>query len=371
VSISDVKHQDHAIEVLQSALQGDRLAHGYIFYGPSGVGKTMAAREFAKLLLCEDPREITPARAQRLTTQQDNCGECQSCRLIRAGTHPDYHVIYKELIRLMPGRKDHKAAELGVDVIRRELIDKVGLRPALGLAKVFVILQAHKLTRSAQNAMLKTLEEPPDGTYIILLAERIITLLPTIRSRAQAVSFGLLPEDFVRQRLASAGADERNQRFYSRFVPGQMGLALELFELGVYDLNERLGKDLAGLEPAGADDLAEWIVQQGKQLVEKVQSRIPPNVGSPAESELNRRAVGRILGLAGGFYDDALRRKLGIDRRWITNIDQIRFINRLAERYTSAQLQEKIGMVRQAQMFLEGKVNQNLLVSGLTARLAD
>jgi len=372
VSICDVRHQDKAIEILQLGLHSDRVAHGYIFSGPGGVGKALAAREFARTLLCPNRRTIEPPPGRRPASWYDSCSQCESCRLVTADTHPDYHLIYKELVTLIPGKERHKATELGIDVIRTELIERVGLQPGLGHGKVFIILEAHRLSRSAQNAMLKTLEEPPPGTYIILIAEQLGSLLPTTRSRAQVVQFVLLPDQFVDDRLTEAGAEPSQRRFFSRLVPGQLGLALELFTLGVYDLNERLGRDLAALDLTSSDDLAQWIVDQTKELAEKMQSLATQEVkGAPSESELTRAGLRRVLGLIGGFYHDALRRKLGLGESCIINVNHVRFIDELAHRQTVEQLQEKLGHLRDAQTFLDANVNQNLLLAGLLARLAD
>lgn len=366
MSMSDIQHQDHALDILQRGMRSDRLAHGYIFYGPDGVGKTMAAKEFGKVLLCEDRRQAESS------SWQDSCDRCQSCKLVDASTHPDFHEIYKELITLIPGKERHKATELGIDVIRGEVIEKVGLHPALGRAKLFVVREADKLSRSAQNAMLKTLEEPPAGTYVVLLTERLNSLLPTTRSRAHAVRFGLLPDGFVRQRLTDAGADAARQRFFCRLAPGQLGLALELFQLGVYDLNEELGEGLAGLDAATADDFAQRMAERAKDLAEKMQSRVPDDAPArPSDSERNRAALRRTLGLIGGFYHDALRRRLGFDDNWVANIGQISLIDRIAEPRAVGDLQVKIDQVRDAMVFLGGNVNQNLLLSGLMARLAE
>ncbi len=372
MSISDIRHQARAIDTLQRGFQCDRLAHGYVFSGPEGIGKELTARQFAKVLLCGHRQKIKQNEKSTMESWLDSCGSCQSCKLVDASTHPDYHLIYKELITLISGKERHKATELGIDVIRQELVDKAQLRPSLGDAKVFVILEAHKLSRSAQNAMLKTLEEPPPGTYIILVTQRLGDLLPTIRSRTQTVRFGLLTDEFVTKMLADAGADGLQQRFFSKLVPGQAGLALELYELGVYDLNERLGKDLAVLELASSDDLAQWVSDQSKELVEKMQAVYGQDViAKPSESELTRMAMRRIMGLLGGFYQDALRVCVGLDRNWVINDQQITFINQLAADTGVEKLQGKLDALRDAQALLDRNVNQNLLLSGLMAGLAD
>src|SRR5579862_5608149 len=158
--------QDRAIEQLRQAYRSDRLPHGLIFGGPIGVGKATTAAALATLFLCEHPKKDSA------------CGKCQSCVLMSAGNHPDFHGIYKELVRLE--FKDRKAIDLSIDVIRPYLIQPAGLKASMGRGKVFVVEQADYMNAAAQNSMLKTLEEPVGRTLIILLCEQPGSMLPTI-----------------------------------------------------------------------------------------------------------------------------------------------------------------------------------------------
>src|SRR5438105_3193721 len=148
ISFADILDQKQAVEWLQRAYEANRLPHGMIFAGPVGVGKVTTAAALAALLLCEHPKI------------NDSCGQCDSCRVLAAGNHPDFRVITKELIRQHDKTGESKAVEFSIKVIRPELVDRAGRKSVLGRAKVFVIEQAELLTAGAQNAMLKTLEEP-------------------------------------------------------------------------------------------------------------------------------------------------------------------------------------------------------------------
>src|SRR5207244_10003726 len=151
------------------AWRADRMPHAMLFAGPVGVGKATTARALGALWLCGNPQGDAP------------CGKCESCRLFDAGNHPDYHVILKELIRYHDRTGTSKGIDLSIHVIVPELLDKAALKSALGRGKVFVIEQAELLNSSAANAMLKTLEEPPGRTIIILLTDQPELLLPTIK----------------------------------------------------------------------------------------------------------------------------------------------------------------------------------------------
>ena len=153
------------------------------------------------------------------------------CILMSAGNHPDFHSIYRELIEFHPDPKvrGRKALDLGVDVIREFLIAAAGSRPVRGRAKVYVVREAERMNVPAQNALLKTLEEPPPDTYIVLVTSSAARLLPTTRSRAQMVPFGALPPEFVRERLRASEKDltDAEARFLATVSEGRLGPALE------------------------------------------------------------------------------------------------------------------------------------------------
>src|SRR6185312_16438132 len=177
------------------AYLADRLPHGLIFAGPVGVGKATTARALAALLLCENPKDTTP------------CGSCSSCTSFAANTHPDYHVVTKELIRYHDKTGKSKGIDLSIHVLRPELIEPAGRKAVMGRGKVFVVEQAELMNPQAQNALLKTLEEPAGRTLIVLLTDQPNALLPTIRSRCQLISFASLDSQVVRDQLAARGID--------------------------------------------------------------------------------------------------------------------------------------------------------------------
>src|SRR5687768_9168926 len=156
--LAEIFGQDAAIETITRAYEADRLPHGMIFAGPAGVGKATTARALAKLFLCEKPKKTEP------------CNKCDSCRVFDAGNHPDFHRVYKELIRIE--FKDRKAIDLPVPVVREFLLEPAGRKTVMGRGKVFVVEQAEAMNAQAQNALLKTLEEPLGRTLIILLTDQ-------------------------------------------------------------------------------------------------------------------------------------------------------------------------------------------------------
>src|SRR5215212_8247590 len=194
LTLSDIFGQETAITWLSEAYGENRLPHGLIFSGPAGVGKATTARALAAVFLCEKPKAGTPPLP---------CGKCPSCTLFASDNHPDFHAIYKELIRLT--KPDSVAKDLAVDVMRDYLLIPAARKPNMNRGKVFMVEQADLMNPQAQNACLKTLEEPEGRALIILLTDQVNCLLPTIRSRCQMVPFSCLPEPVVRKELEKRG----------------------------------------------------------------------------------------------------------------------------------------------------------------------
>ena len=364
MSITDISYQDQAIDCFQQALVSGRLSHAYILTGPSGVGKFSTAKQLAKILLCDKPVKINHGT--------DSCGKCQSCTLVRAGNHPDLHLVYKELIATISGKELHKATELGIDVIRQEVIEKIGKKAFVGKNKIFIISEAHLMSRAAQNALLKTLEEPPQNTYLFLICDHLGALLSTIRSRAQTLVFKILPDSFIYDRLIQAGANEKQGQYLTKFAAGRLAAALELFRLGVYDLKEKIGKDLAVIDPVFADDFASWILEESKTLAQKMIDDKDEELteAEVSESEMNRKALKLILSLIGNFCSDSLRYSLGFEEKTLTSSDQIKTVKALAEKNTIEQLRKKIMDLQEAEKLIDANVNVTLVVTNVVNALA-
>lgn len=184
MNFETVLGQGQAKHILDRALEHGTVAHAYLFYGPESVGKKRTALEFAKALNCAP------------SGPQSACGECPSCRKIELGQHPDVFL-------LEPTKKaSSRDVSISIDEIR-DLQKKLGFTPYEGRYKVAVIDGVEKMNLQACNAFLKTLEEPPASTVLILVTANPYQMLPTIISRCQGVRFHPLPQEALRAILES------------------------------------------------------------------------------------------------------------------------------------------------------------------------
>jgi DNA polymerase-3 subunit delta' len=264
LTFNDIFGQERAIESLRRAYLSDCLPHGLIFAGPAGVGKATAARALGAVFLCEKPREDLA------------CGKCASCRVFEAGNHPDYHVIVKEMVRAYDKTGESKATDLSINVIRPELIEAAGRKAAMSRGKVFVIEQAELMSSAAQNASLKTLEEPQGRTIIILLATQAGALLPTIRSRCQIIRFVPLERDVVQRELEKRRISKSDAADAADLTDGSLGVAMWWLEDGVIararELRDKMERLLSG-QVRG--DLPEWFKKASDEYAEKQLVRDP------------------------------------------------------------------------------------------------
>ena len=167
---AEVRGQDHVTTALRNAVRDDRVTHAYLFSGPRGTGKTSTARILAKAMNCDAPEDGEP------------CGRCDSCVAIAAGTSFDVHEL-------------DAASNNGVDAMR-DLVARASLATP-GRWKVYIVDEVHMLSTAASNALLKTLEEPPEHVVFVLATTDQQKVLPTIRSRTQHYEFHLLGEDVL------------------------------------------------------------------------------------------------------------------------------------------------------------------------------
>jgi len=203
----DIIGHAQVVDRLKKDMAGDRLSHAYLFVGPDGVGKNSVASLFGAAMLCAH------ADVEALP-----CGDCLACGKIARFNHPDFHVLETE-----KGKK-----WIRIEQVRR-LQTSMALRPFESERRVIVVDNADRMNEAAQNAFLKTLEEPPPGTLIIMVAPGTQSLLPTIVSRCRIERFGpLKTEELSKILVDKRGLDENEANLIAGMVSGSVGAALAI-----------------------------------------------------------------------------------------------------------------------------------------------
>jgi DNA polymerase-3 subunit delta' len=250
---SDLIAQDRALGPLRSALRRGALHHAYLFGGPEGVGKARAARLLAQAANCE-------ASAPSAGGRDDACGTCGPCRKIARGVHPDVIVLSEERAMAKAGTWEPKGGrtpskDIVVDQVR-DLVDRrLSLKRFEGRRRFVLIDPADAMNPQAQNALLKTLEEPPEDTTLVLVASSPDSLLPTIRSRCLRVPFAPIPADAVAARLVADGHPPDKARLAAALSGGSLGRALAADDEAL-EARAAAVRGAAALDP---DDAGAWL----------------------------------------------------------------------------------------------------------------
>lgn len=306
--LRDLIGNERIAAALARAAARDRLPHALLFAGPDGVGKRTFALELAKAVTCARP------------TDGDACGTCESCRRADAGEHADIRVY-------VPDGTFHKIAQM------RELAREAQYRPFENRRRVLVVDAAHKMRDEAANAILKTLEEPPPSTLIILVTDQPYALLGTIRSRCQIMRFAPIEPDAIERFLSARyrrPADET--RLLSRVAAGRIGRALSL-DLSVYRDRRKEMLGLVEILASGGDRLrlmkaAQFLADVGRKDRSELEARIEILVGlgrdvyaltlgEPAERLANADIVARLEQIAAAVTAERVA-------TWIDAVERLR-----------------------------------------------
>lgn len=204
-SFKDVVGHKDILKYISSAVENNRVSYAYILNGERGSGKKMLANLFAMTLLCE-------------TGDNEPCGKCHSCKQAESGNHPDIIRVTHE-----------KPNSISVDDIRTQVNNTVDIKPYQGPYKVYIIPQADMMTPQAQNAILKTIEEPPSYAVFLLLTENAETLLPTINSRCVMLKLRNIKDTLIKKYLMeNLEIPDYKADMCTAFAQGNMGRAIML-----------------------------------------------------------------------------------------------------------------------------------------------
>jgi DNA polymerase-3 subunit delta' len=278
---------DRVVEQFRRALARGRLASSFLFVGPAGIGKRSFALKLAQALLC----------STRAEEALDPCGQCPSCVQVTAGTHPDLDLIAKPSdksflpLDLLIGDREHRN--------REGLCHRIALKPFMGGRKIAIIDDADDLNQEGANCLLKTLEEPPRRSMLVLIGTSPARQLPTIRSRCQLVRFRPLETDTVAELLVSQGlVPERTEaRRLAVYGEGSLVQAMQLADADLWEFRSRLCRQLAepvldSVRLSGA--VSAFVDEAGK------------------EASARRERLRHVVELAGAFYRQLLLARSGI-----------------------------------------------------------
>lgn len=204
-NFKDVVGHEQIIEHLSQSLKNNKVSHAYIFSGEDGTGKNMLAKLFAKALQCE-------------AGYGDSCGMCHSCKQVDSGNQPDIRWVTHV-----------KPASIGVDEIREQVNNDIAIKPYSSKYKIYIIDEAEKMTPQAQNALLKTIEEPPAYGLIMLLTNNVSMLLPTIRSRCVTLNMKAIASDKIEAYLIKTyEVPDYKARICTSYAQGNLGKAIKM-----------------------------------------------------------------------------------------------------------------------------------------------
>jgi len=230
------------IEYFKRTIESKNISHSYLIEGTYGIGKKLLAKTFAKTLFCEEEGVTEP------------CNKCTSCLMMETGNNPDYFEVIPTKV------------SIGVDDIREQVVEKMEIKPYRSKYKIFIIPVADRMTIQAQNALLKTIEEPPNYGIVILLTENPGKIISTVHSRCARIRVLPLPTSSIEQYIRSKyDLIEQQVSLYADFSGGSIGQANSMIEDGKFwQLRQESVDYIINLEKANLIDLYDMVEELNK-----------------------------------------------------------------------------------------------------------
>lgn len=326
MSFKDIKGQDKAISILQAYLSKQSSASSYLFVGAQGLGKFLTARTLAKSVNC-------------LQENWDACERCVSCLKIEKNQHPDVHIIDVRAFKPEEPPTDVDSQAIKIEYIR-QLQKEINLKPYEARKKVFIINDAHNLTAEASNALLKTLEEPPQNSLIILVTSQPNLLFKTIISRCQIIKFSPLKRSQLKEIIRrDYSLDENLAHFLAYFCEGRIGLALALKDTDILTDKNRI---------------IDEIVLRGRS-------------GLDYRKGPDREELRKYLNILAAWFRDIYLLKTGLAHAELINLDRKSELLKSMGSYSFGALDEITRFISDALLYLEQNINPKLLLSNLKA----
>lgn len=316
LKFGDILGHEQIKEHFQKAIESHKVSHAYILTGEAGMGRKSLANAFALTLLCEKGKS-------------EPCMECHACKQVLSGNHPDLIYVTHE-----------KPASIGVDDIREQINDTVMVRPYSSYYKVYIVDEAEKMTQQAQNALLKTIEEPPSYAIIILLTTNQEAFLPTILSRCVQLKLKPLKDFVVKSYLVgSMNIPEADADVYAAFARGNLGKAISIASSD--DFKAMRGEILNLLKHIKEMDISE--------LLEAIQKM--------KEDHLD---IDECLDFMQLWYRDVLLYKVTKDINLLIFKDEYRTINEISKNSGYDGMERILESIDKTRVRLDANVNMEL-----------
>ena len=315
---SKVIGQSLLLDRLNSMISGGRVAHAYLLKGPKGIGKTTIGERFAKMLLCK-------------SFGKRPCNSCQSCIQFESRNHPDYKYI------------EPRGKSIRIDQIR-EFRQDIAIKPYQGGKKIYMIDDCHTMTQQAQNALLKTLEEPPGYAIIILGTDNVHALLPTIISRCQTIPIRRLTSSDICEILKSRGIAMDEAEVFAHMSAGIPGRAIDI----------SLDEKFKVLREITIDYIDNIFNMRCGELLKNTDLFMD-----------NRESIDIILELLVLFMRDVLIYVETGDKNLVMNRDKIPIISLYSNSLTRGQIRTAIENIETAQRMLDNNANYQLTIENM------
>jgi len=332
---SEINYQNRAVGILQKAVKNERIAHAYLFAGSKGAGKLETARLFAQAVNCEEVAD-------------DSCGVCKNCDMTHRSMDPE-KVIHPDIVHLVPGKwigEDGRKQSSNTIVIGavRQLCASLYSAPLQAKWRIVIVHDADTMQIQAQNAFLKTLEEPQEKlkTLFILISSRPLKLLSTIRSRCQTVVFGSVSPRFIKDKiLAETECDSERTSQIVAYAAGDVNLAMKIAKG-----ESKFGDELL-------EEREQWLRLWSETVVNKGNFSTLVN-----EFGRSRNQLQSFLTLLLSWHRDLLVVKNRGNTELISNVDLLNLLNTEAETVTEKQILHRmeriIGVLDGVELYIRG-----------------
>lgn len=312
----DILGNDMVKDHFKKAIEGHKVSHAYILTGEAGMGRKSIANAFAMTLLCEKGGS-------------EPCMVCHSCKQVLGGNHPDLIYVTHE-----------KPASIGVDDIREQINDTIMIRPYSSYYKIYIVDEAEKMTVQAQNALLKTIEEPPSYAVILLITTNQEAFLPTILSRCIQLKLKPLKDFTVKSYLTEhLHVPDKEAEICAAFARGNLGKAIHLSSSD--EFKELYQKVMSVIKSVGDMDITMLL-----DCIREIKDQ---------KFEMND-----MLDLMQLWFRDVLMFKVTKDMNLLIFRDEYKAINEMGQKYDYAGLEEILNAVDLARTRLEANVNMEL-----------